>query len=48
VELELSIELEKKIGGGVNIWVFQVGGDIKKNVMNKIKIKMTPISIKSS
>ena len=38
-EFEFGIEAEKSADGGVNVWVIELGGGIKKTETNTIRIK---------
>ena len=40
-EIEFAIETEKSGSGGVQVWVLELGGEIKRSEVNTIRIKFT-------
>jgi hypothetical protein len=40
-EIEFAIEAEKSGSGGVQVWVLELGGEIKKSEANTIRVKFT-------
>lgn len=38
-ELEMAVEVEVGAKGGVDVWVFKLGGGVKKTDANTIKVK---------
>ena len=40
-EIEFAIEAEKEVGGGVRVWVLELGGKAKRSNVNTIRIKFT-------
>lgn len=41
-EIELSVAVKKEAGGGINIWVINVGGKVKKEDIHKVRINLKP------
>jgi hypothetical protein len=40
-EIEFAIETEKSGSGGVQVWVLELGGEVKRSEVNTIRIKFT-------
>jgi hypothetical protein len=38
-ELEFAIETERSGKGGINVWIIDAGGELKRNESNTIKVK---------
>jgi len=43
-ELELAVEAERSINGGLNVYLLKLGGNAKKAESHTIKVKMTALT----
>lgn len=42
IEVELAVEVEAKAGGGIQVWVVNLGADASRTRSQTIKIPLTP------